>query len=511
MFSPGSTPSTLLKIGKLAKLKPYFLFFLFLSLCLFIYYFFILKKKQTPPKTRELFGRHIPKMAESHHSKSGGGILAKAQKRLNRTKAKMLQNFGKATRTTDQIFDEYVSNFNKQQAILTKLHKDLRNYTQSVKALCHTNKVLCDTMVEVYEDEWTEQLTFKEKVESFELLWNDYASSLNTRVQDPIQKQLNRFPDLRGKINKRGRKLVDLDNSRHVLENLTNQRKKDETKITKAQEDLTESQKVFDEINENLHIDLPEFYDDRIRFYSTIFRSLFAAESVFHSEMGQLLTHLIDVCEKLSANHVALRKKRPVQENNHISFDSQEANQSSLLDSDENSPTNTSFRKSESDVYENVTVSGQERQNDSRYASYSLPSPKPRITINSPADSMTDNDAETTENTEEEEEEEEEGEEGAVKEEEDSQAGFEDDNLYQVPPSNQPIKKPPDGALYSVQTTHPYTQGDTDELTFEAREIIYVMEPDNPDEMDEGWLMGIKQSDGAKGVFPENFTVKLSG
>ena len=27
----------------------------------------------------------------------------------------MLQNFGKATRTTDQIFDEYVSNFNKQQ------------------------------------------------------------------------------------------------------------------------------------------------------------------------------------------------------------------------------------------------------------------------------------------------------------------------------------------------------------------------------------------------------------
>lgn len=98
-----------------------------------------------------------------------------------------------------------------------------------------------------------------------------------------------------------------------------------------------------------------------------------------------------------------------------------------------------------------------------------------------------------------------------LKEEEDSQAGFEDDNLYQVPPSNQPIKKPPDGALYSVQTTHPYTQGDTDELTFEAREIIYVMEPDNPDEMDEGWLMGIKQSDGAKGVFPENFTVKLSG
>lgn len=448
-------------------------------------------------------------MADSPQAKSSGSILAKAQKRLNRTKAKMLQNFGKATRTTDHTFDEYVSNFNKQQAILTKLHKDLRNYTQSVKALCHANKILCDTMLEVYEEGWTDQLTFQQTVESFEILWNDYATSLHGRVQDPIQKHLNRFPDLRGKINKRGRKLVDLDNSRHVLDNLSNQKKRDDAKITKAQEELTESQKVFDEINETLHADLPEFYDDRIRFYSTTFQSLFAAESLFHSEMGKLSTNLIDVCEKLSANHVYLERKRPIQETNHINFDEQEA-QGSPVHSDGSSPTNTNFRRSESDVYENVTISSQDKRNGSNRASFPISSSKPRLVISSPIiDQSSANGAEVADNSKKEEKEDEvDGEDG---EEDDSQAGLDDDNLYQVPPSNQPIKKPPDGVLFSVQTTHPYNQGDSDELTFEAREIIYVVEPDNPEDMDEGWLMGIKQSDGLKGVFPENFTVRLTG
>ena len=90
----------------------------------------------------------------------------------------------------------------------------------------------------------------------------------------------------------------------------------------------------------------------------------------------------------------------------------------------------------------------QETHNGSSHDSYPLPSPRPRITISSPANSASANDTETTDNVGEGEEEE--VEEAEEKEEEESQAGFEDDNLYQVPPSNQPIKKPPDGVLYSV-------------------------------------------------------------
>ena len=62
-----------------------------------------------------------------------------------------------------------------------------------------------------------------------------------------------------------------------------------------------------------------------------------------------------------------------------------------------------------------------------------------------------------------------------------------------------------------------------DELAFEVGELIQVVEYDDPEEQvnirlgdqiestevvfqEEGWLMGVKESTGQKGLFPANFT-----
>lgn len=62
-----------------------------------------------------------------------------------------------------------------------------------------------------------------------------------------------------------------------------------------------------------------------------------------------------------------------------------------------------------------------------------------------------------------------------------------------------------------------------DELAFEVGELIQVVEYDDPEEQvnirhadqiestevvfqEEGWLMGVKDSTGQKGLFPANFT-----
>ena len=54
--------------------------------------------------------------------------------------------------------------------------------------------------------------------------------------------------------------------------------------------------------------------------------------------------------------------------------------------------------------------------------------------------------------------------------------------------------------------THPYAAEDDDELSFEAGEIINVVEFDGEEEQDDGWLMGINTKTSIKGVFPANFT-----
>lgn len=75
----------------------------------------------------------------------------------------------------------------------------------------------------------------------------------------------------------------------------------------------------------------------------------------------------------------------------------------------------------------------------------------------------------------------------------------------------------PPGILYKVQAQHNYTALDSDELGLQLGDVVFVLPPDSGDEQDSGWLLGIKEADwithkdldGHKGVFPENFTVRV--
>lgn len=62
---------------------------------------------------------------------------------------------------------------------------------------------------------------------------------------------------------------------------------------------------------------------------------------------------------------------------------------------------------------------------------------------------------------------------------------------------------------FQVKATHPYEGDDTDELNFDIGEIVAVLPFPDEEDQDDGWLYGIKEVDGTKGVFPANFTKRL--
>ncbi len=64
----------------------------------------------------------------------------------------------------------------------------------------------------------------------------------------------------------------------------------------------------------------------------------------------------------------------------------------------------------------------------------------------------------------------------------------------------------PAGVLYQVKASYKYAQEDTDELSFEVGEVINVVQYEDPEDQEEGWLMGHKEGTGEKGMFPANFT-----
>jgi len=74
------------------------------------------------------------------------------------------------------------------------------------------------------------------------------------------------------------------------------------------------------------------------------------------------------------------------------------------------------------------------------------------------------------------------------------------------PPKGATTDNLPPGVLYRVKVAFKYNVEDADELNLEVGEIIQVVEYDDPEEQEDGWCMGIKESTGEKGLFPANFT-----
>lgn len=48
----------------------------------------------------------------------------------------LLQNLGKVDRTADEIFDEHLTNFNRQQTNANRLQKEFNNYIRCIRGNC---------------------------------------------------------------------------------------------------------------------------------------------------------------------------------------------------------------------------------------------------------------------------------------------------------------------------------------------------------------------------------------
>ncbi|XP_074190439.1 myc box-dependent-interacting protein 1 isoform X2 [Rhinolophus sinicus] len=265
---------------------------------------------------------------------TAGKIASNVQKKLTRAQEKVLQKLGKADETKDEQFEQCVQNFNKQLNEGTRLQKDLRTYLASVKAMHEASKKLNECLQEVYEPDWPGRDEANKIAENNDLLWMDYHQKLVDQALLTMDTYLGQFPDIKSRIAKRGRKLVDYDSARHHYESLQTAKKKDDAKIAKpvsllekaapqwcqgklqahlvaqtnllrnqAEEELIKAQKVFEEMNVDLQEELPSLWNSRVGFYVNTFQSIAGLEENFHKEMSKLNQNLNDVLVSLEKQH----------------------------------------------------------------------------------------------------------------------------------------------------------------------------------------------------------------
>ncbi|XP_069376858.1 myc box-dependent-interacting protein 1b isoform X19 [Paralichthys olivaceus] len=402
-------------------------------------------------------------MAEMGKGVTAGKLAINVQKRLTRAQEKVLQKLGKADETRDAAFEEMVANFNKQMVEGTKLQKDLKTYVTAVKTLHDASRRLQDCLADMYEPDWfgkeemdalAEEMIEKEmdnNLEDTDTLWLDYHQSITDKSVTCMDTYLTQFPDIKARIAKRDRKMVDFDSARHHFGSLQKGKKKDEAKIAKpaallemaapswaqglisahqvaqtnlsynqAEEDLGRAQKIFEELNVELQDELPALWDSRVGVYVNTFQSLAGHQEKFHRDMSKLSQNLNDIMTKL-------------EEQRQLKKDGTAA-----------AKTEDGAKSEEADDSKSVS-----------------PAQKSAVTNGS------------------------------------------DGEL-------------PQGFLYKVKAVHDYAATDGDELELKMGDVVLVLGFDNPDEQDDGWLMGVKESQwlqekdaSAKGVFPENFTQKF--
>ncbi|XP_028255596.1 myc box-dependent-interacting protein 1b isoform X1 [Parambassis ranga] len=361
-------------------------------------------------------------MAEPGKGVTAGKLAINVQKRLTRAQEKVLQKLGKADETRDAAFEEMVAKFNKQMTEGTKLQKDLRAYLTAVKTLHDASRRLQDCLADMYEPDWFGKEEMDSLVEDTDTLWLDYHQNLTDKSLLPMDTYLAQFPDIKARMAKRDRKMVDFDSARHHFSSLQKGKKKDEAKIAKAEEELGRAQKIFEELNVELQDELPVLWDSRVGIYVNTFQSLAGHQEKFHNEMSKLSQNLNDIMTKLEEQR-ELKKDATAASKTGDGAKSEEANHSESASS----------------------------------------APK----VQSPVTNGSDGD---------------------------------------LPP----------GFLYKVKAVHEYAATDNDELELTIGDMVLVLAFDNPDEQDDGWLLGLKESHwlqnkdiSAKGVFPENFTQKV--
>ncbi|XP_009441497.1 myc box-dependent-interacting protein 1 isoform X15 [Pan troglodytes] len=535
---------------------------------------------------------------------TAGKIASNVQKKLTRAQEKVLQKLGKADETKDEQFEQCVQNFNKQLTEGTRLQKDLRTYLASVKAMHEASKKLNECLQEVYEPDWPGRDEANKIAENNDLLWMDYHQKLVDQALLTMDTYLGQFPDIKSRIAKRGRKLVDYDSARHHYESLQTAKKKDEAKIAKprsrppaslrmgllgfpgtappclasqvkfvtrsqatvpgwskpAEEELIKAQKVFEEMNVDLQEELPSLWNSRVGFYVNTFQSIAGLEENFHKEMSKLNQNLNDVLVGLEKQHGSntftvkaqprkksklfsrLRRKKnsdnaPAKGNKSPSPpDGSPAATPEIRVNHEPEPAGgatpgatpgATLPKSPSQLRKGPPVPPPPKHTPSKEVkqeqilSLFEDTFVPEISVTTPSQPAEASEvAGGTQPAA-----------GAQEPGETAASEAASSSLPAVVVETFPatvngtveggsgagrLDLPP-GFMFKVQAQHDYTATDTDELQLKAGDVVLVIPFQNPEEQDEGWLMGVKESDWnqhkelekCRGVFPENFTERV--
>jgi len=442
-----------------------------------------------------------------------------ASKKVSRTKEILRQSIGKADKTDDGTFEDYVDNFNRGSQKVTKLHKHLENYVQSLRAMNSAGTALFDVFKECYEDDFEGRASAVESIDSVMSSTKELIKEVDKSINHVVAFK-SKFPTVKTKIEKRNKKLLDFDGWRHEFDELQTAKKKiDLEKIAKAEEKASESKRLYETLNYELYDCLPEIHDERISVFTKTFNSVFKGEANYHQKSVAIRQTLIETLSKLedlagsgtyasprlTAPELTLPERReppPRKPKSGTAANAAEgaaAEAADAADPDGSNSTeadnNNNFNTEEADT----SVVEVDEVFDASLTTTTITS---TTEIEGDVDTMTTTETtETTTMTT-----------AVVAESTETPsivaAMVEAAAVATIAaPEAVETETLPNGAIETRVVTHKYEGNDEDELSLDVGQVVNVLETENEEDLDAGWSFGyVAGKKEKKGLFPLNFT-----
>ncbi|RCN23941.1 BAR domain protein, partial [Ancylostoma caninum] len=150
-------------------------------------------------------------------------------------------------------------------------------------------------------------------LQNLDIQTNEIEKTLCEELPQSLSNYVAQFGELKKKVDKRGRKLVDYDHAKHTYSSAKSSSKKGETdpKVAKAFSELQQAESLYKEINNELLESLPAAYDNRIAFYVNTLQTLFNSHSVYQTECTKLNKQIVSQLDRLAESIDILRVPRP--------------------------------------------------------------------------------------------------------------------------------------------------------------------------------------------------------
>lgn len=210
------------------------------------------------------------------------------RKAINRAGAKVKIKTGHIDRSTDLEFDYQEKRYRAMEKASWRLHKELRNYKDSLNTLSRAQASVADVLAGFYgKDEQSVAKVYKETMNELVASGEELEHPYLQTVLNPIERFNSYYVDVNEAIKKRNNKKLDYDALHAKVEKLSDNPKNDPTfepKLQDAQIELTEAEAKYSALNTQLKDELPRLVEMRIPYLNPSFEAFVKIQLRYFSE-----------------------------------------------------------------------------------------------------------------------------------------------------------------------------------------------------------------------------------